>query len=91
MSVRPGLFLTKRDETYGNNDIDNPPHGGEVAPVMPGVTSFALRVDFPTAKLPVQPPTVITVPHLEVGKPLGYDRYEGCIQTNANAYPQSTC
>jgi hypothetical protein len=56
---------------------------------MPGVTRLPLRVNFPTTKLPVQPPAVIAVPHLEVGKPLGYDRYEGRIHTNTDAYPQS--
>ena len=54
---------------------------------MPRVTSPTIRVDFPTTELLVQPPAVVAVPHLEVGKPLGYDRYEGCIHPDTNAYP----
>ena len=55
---------------------------------MPGVTSLAFCINFPTTKLLVQPPAVVAVPHLEVGKPLGYDRYEGCIHANTDAYAQ---
>jgi len=75
---------------YGKNDIDHPSHGGGVAPIVPGVTGIAFRVNFPTTELLVQPPTIIAVPHLEVGKPLGHDRYEGCVHPNANAYPRPT-
>ena len=54
---------------------------------MPGVASLAFRIDFPATELLVQPPAVIAVPHLEVGKPLGHDRYEGRIHANTDTYP----
>ena len=57
---------------------------------MPGVTSVTFCIDFPTTELLVQPPAIVAVPHLEIGEPLGYDRYKGCVHSNANAYPQST-
>lgn len=85
-----GLFWSREAErTYGKNDICYPSHGGKAAPFMPGVTSVTFRIDFPTTKLLVQPPAIVTVPHFEVGKPLSYDRYESCIHPNANAYSQS--
>jgi hypothetical protein len=56
---------------------------------VPGVTGLAFRVDFPATELLVQPPAIIAVPHLEVGKPRGYDGYEGRIYPNTNTYPQS--
>ena len=82
-----GLFLIEGGRTYGENDICHPSHGGKVAPLMPGVTSITFGINFPTTELLVQPPAIVAVPHLEVGKPLSYDRYEGCIYTNTNAYP----
>jgi hypothetical protein len=70
---RPGLFPIQQGGTHGRNNVDQPFHGGEVTPFMPGVTSITFRINLPTTKLLVQPPTVVTVPHLEVGKPFSYD------------------
>lgn len=83
------MIFSRGNNTRGENDIDHPSNGGIVAPIVPGVTSLVFRIDFPTTELLVQPPAVVTVPHLEVGKPLGYDRYKGRIYPNTNAYPES--
>ena len=81
--------LDRGSGAHSKNDIGHPSQGDVVAPIVPRVTSLAFRVDFPTTELLVQPPTIIAVPHLKVGKPLGYDRYEGRIYPDTNTYPQS--
>jgi len=86
---QPRSFFGRGNEAYSNDDIDHPSHGGVVAPIAPGITRLVSRLDFPTTELLVQPPGIITVPHLEVGEPLGYNRYKGRIYPNTNTYPQS--
>ena len=83
------VVFGRGNKMYSNNDIDRPSKDSIVAPIVPRVTGLAFRVDFPTTELLVQPPAIIAVPHLEVGKPLGYDGYEGCIYPDADTYPES--
>ena len=69
---------------YRKQHVYEPARYRHRAPQVPRITPAVLvAVQFPTAKLLIEPPAIGAVSHLDVRQPLGDDRDDRSVDTDA--------
>jgi len=72
---------------YRKHHIDQPSRQRHSAPGTPRVASIRLLpIDLPAAELLVQPPTIRTVPHLDIRQPFCDDGNNGCVEPDTDTW-----